>query len=134
MSPTAEPAVMSGKTRVLGGVTVIDTPLITRALDYARVHSEPFLFNHAVRSWLFAVRLGPLEGLPHDAEVVAATSAWGTRAERSAVMSWATNCPKKGQPAAPRASSAPCSANGAPSQPPLASQRGEQVLLDLEGR
>src|SRR5882672_8716348 len=71
MSPTAEPAVMSGKTRVLGGITVIDTPLIARALDYARIHSEPFLFNHAVRSWLFAVRLGQLQGVPYDAEVVA---------------------------------------------------------------
>ncbi len=28
MSLTAEPAVMSGKTRVLGGITVIDTPPI----------------------------------------------------------------------------------------------------------
>jgi hypothetical protein len=74
MSPTAEPTIMSGKTRVLGGITVIDTPLITRAMDYARVHSEPFLFNHAVRSWLFAVRLGQLQGIPHDAEVVAVGS------------------------------------------------------------
>jgi HD domain len=71
MSPTAEPAVMTGKTQVVGGVTVIDTPLITHAMDYARIHSEPFLFNHAVRSWLFAVRLGQLQGVPHDAEVVA---------------------------------------------------------------
>ena len=62
---------MSGRTRVLGGVTVIDTPLITSALDYARVHSEPYLFNHAVRSWLFAVRLGQLQAVSHDAEVVA---------------------------------------------------------------
>lgn len=62
---------MSGKTRVLGGITVIDTPLITRAMDHARTHSEPFLFNHAVRSWLFAVRLGQVQGMPHDAEVVA---------------------------------------------------------------
>jgi hypothetical protein len=71
MSPTAEHAVRSAGTRVLGGVTIIDTPLVTRALEYARTHSEPFLFNHAVRSWLFAVRLGQLEGVPHDAEVVA---------------------------------------------------------------
>jgi hypothetical protein len=62
---------MSGKTRVLGGITVIDTPLIARAMDYARTHSEPFLFNHAVRSWLFAVRLGQLQGMSHDPEVVA---------------------------------------------------------------
>ena len=74
MSLTAEPTIKSGKTRVLGGITVIDTPLITRALDYARKHSEPYLFNHAVRSWLFAVRLGQLQGVPHDAEVVAVGS------------------------------------------------------------
>jgi hypothetical protein len=61
----------SAKARVLGGITVIDTPLIARAMEYARIHSEPYLLNHAVRSWLFAVRLGQLQGLPHDPEVVA---------------------------------------------------------------
>jgi len=71
MSPKAEPAITSRKTQILGGITVIDTPLVTRALDLARAHSEPFLFNHAVRSWLFAVRLGQLQGITHDAEVVA---------------------------------------------------------------
>jgi hypothetical protein len=74
MSLAAEPSVIGAKTRVLGGVTVIDTPLITRAMEYARSHSEPFLFNHAVRSWLFAVRLAQLQGVPHDAEVVAVGS------------------------------------------------------------
>lgn len=58
-------------TRVLGGITVRDTPLIAAALDYAAAHSEPYLFNHAVRSWLFAVRLGQLQGGIHDDEVVA---------------------------------------------------------------
>lgn len=71
MSPTAEPTIIRGQTRVLGGITVVDTPLVTRAMELARAHSEPFLFNHAVRSWLFAVRLGQLQGIPHDAEVVA---------------------------------------------------------------
>src|SRR5258706_8805849 len=71
MAPTTELIVMSGKTRVLGGITVIDTPLITQALDYSRTYSEPYLFNHAVRSWLFAVRLGQLQGTAHDAEVLA---------------------------------------------------------------
>ena len=70
MSRAAE-AVTGATTRVLGGITVVETPLISRALDLARTHSEPFLFNHAVRSWLFAVRLGQLQGLSHDAEVVA---------------------------------------------------------------
>jgi hypothetical protein len=36
---------MNGKTRVLGGIAMPDTPLITRALEYARIHSEAFLFN-----------------------------------------------------------------------------------------
>ena len=72
MSPAAAPAsIASARTRVLGGITVPDTPLITRALDYSHVHSEPYLFNHAVRSWLFAVRLGQLQGVAYDAETVA---------------------------------------------------------------
>jgi hypothetical protein len=71
MSVTAELATTSGKTRVLAGITVGDTPLITRAMEYARAHSEPYLFNHAARSWLFAVRLGQLQGVSYDAEVVA---------------------------------------------------------------
>ena len=70
MSPTAKPAII-GKTQILGGITVIDTPIVTRALDLALTYSEPFLFNHAVRSWLFAVRLGQLQGIANDAEVVA---------------------------------------------------------------
>jgi len=70
MSPTTG-TIQSGTTRVLGGVTVLDTPLISRAMDLARAHSEPYLFNHAVRSWLFAVRLGQLQGIPHDPEVIA---------------------------------------------------------------
>jgi hypothetical protein len=71
MSALATPAGTSGRTRVLGGITVSATPLITTAMEYAHAHSEPYLFNHAVRSWLFAVRLGQLQGIVHDADVVA---------------------------------------------------------------
>lgn len=74
MLPAAEPRIIRERAQVLGGVTVLDTPVVTRAMDLARKHSEPFLFNHAVRSWLFAVRLGQLQGIPHDAEVVAVGS------------------------------------------------------------
>ena len=70
MSPTTE-TILSRNTHVLGGITVDDTPLIGRAMELARLHSEPFLFNHAVRSWLFAVRLGQLQGITYDAEVLA---------------------------------------------------------------
>jgi hypothetical protein len=71
MSPTADATIVSGRTRLVGGITVIDTPLIARAMDHARIHSGPYLYNHAVRSWLFAARLAQLQDVPHDAEVVA---------------------------------------------------------------
>lgn len=71
MSATSAPAPNGGRTRILGGITVSDTPLITDALEYARAYSEPYLFNHAVRSWLFAVRLSQLQGGAYDTEVVA---------------------------------------------------------------
>jgi len=57
--------------RVLAGVSVPDTPLVSRAIEYAREHSEPYLFNHVMRSWLFAATLAQLDGRPHDAEVLA---------------------------------------------------------------
>jgi len=57
--------------RILAGISVPDTPLVNRAFDYARRECEPYLFNHVVRSWLFAARIGQLRNIDHDAEVVA---------------------------------------------------------------
>src|SRR6266446_7461602 len=57
--------------RLIAGVSVPDSPLITAALEYARKLSEPYLFNHAVRSWLFAVKIGHLKRIDYDPEVVA---------------------------------------------------------------
>jgi hypothetical protein len=47
------------------------TPVILHAFDYARERMPAYLFNHVVRSWIFAVQLGKLKGLSYDAEVVA---------------------------------------------------------------
>ena len=58
-------------TRVLAGVTVADGPLITAVIDYAHRLSEPYLFNHAMRSWLFAELIGAGKGIKYDREVVA---------------------------------------------------------------
>jgi hypothetical protein len=58
-------------TRVIAGVSVPDSPLITEALEYAKKLSEPYLYNHAVRSWLFAVKVGHLKAIDYDSEVVA---------------------------------------------------------------
>jgi hypothetical protein len=57
--------------RLIAGVSVPDSPLITEALEYAQKVSEPYLFNHAVRSWLFAAKIGHLKGIDYDPEVVA---------------------------------------------------------------
>jgi hypothetical protein len=57
--------------RKLAGITVPDTPLVGRAIEYARQKCEPYLFNHVMRSWLFAERLGQLQKIEHDTEVVA---------------------------------------------------------------
>src|SRR5215472_15396447 len=58
-------------TRTVAGVLVPDTPFIVRAIEYARLHSEPFLFNHVMRSWLFAVSIARQRNVEHDAEVLA---------------------------------------------------------------
>src|SRR5258705_1921038 len=57
--------------RMLAGIQVPATPIIDRAMEYARQKCEPYLFNHVVRSWLFAVRIGQIKNIEHDAEVVA---------------------------------------------------------------
>ena len=57
--------------RVIAGVSVPDSPLITEAIDYARTLYDPYLFNHAMRSWLFAAKIGQSKGIDCDLEVVA---------------------------------------------------------------
>jgi hypothetical protein len=61
----------SPSTRLIAGVSVPDTPLVTAAIEYAQRLSEPYLFNHAMRSWLFAEAIGRVKGIDYDREVVA---------------------------------------------------------------
>jgi hypothetical protein len=58
-------------TRVLAGVTVPDTPLLSRAIEYVHTNCEPYLFNHVMRSWLFSAVVAQRKGTPHDPEVLA---------------------------------------------------------------
>ena len=58
-------------THFLAGVCVPDTTLVTHAIEYAREHSEPYLFNHVMRSWLFAACVAERNQVAHDAEVLA---------------------------------------------------------------
>jgi len=61
----------TNETRVLAGVSVPKTPLVDKAIDYARTACKPYLFNHVMRSWLFAARIAELQDISHDPEVVA---------------------------------------------------------------
>ena len=71
-TPAVEPKVRRAvATRLEAGVVVPDTPLVTRAIEYAREYSEPYLFNHVMRSWLFAVSLAELNQAVYDGEVLA---------------------------------------------------------------
>jgi len=65
---------MSTPRREIAGVSVPDTPLVARSMEEARSVSDPYLFNHAVRSWLFSVQLADVQGLRYDEEVVAVAS------------------------------------------------------------
>ena len=57
--------------RLVAGISVADSPLITAAVEYAQRLSEPYLFNHAMRSWLFAEAIGRARRIDYDREVVA---------------------------------------------------------------
>ena len=72
---TVTPAKMfvnrDASTQLIAGVSVPDGPLTAAAIEYAQRLSEPYLFNHAMRSWLFAETIGRIKGIEYDREVVA---------------------------------------------------------------
>jgi hypothetical protein len=74
MAPSFAAGTPAPPTRIVAGITVPDTPLVVRALGYASRHCEPYLFNHVVRSWLFAAWLAGREAIAHDAEVLAVSA------------------------------------------------------------
>ncbi|HXV78302.1 MAG TPA: hypothetical protein VEG60_00335 [Candidatus Binatia bacterium] len=74
MTAIAPKAQTEVATRLLARVSVPDTPLISRAIDLARERSETYLFNHVMRSWLFAATLAHRKQLAHDGEVLAVTT------------------------------------------------------------
>ena len=74
MTAIAEKAQPDGAIRLLAGVSVPDTSFISRAIDFARERSEPYLFNHVMRSWLFAVIIAQRKQIAHDGEVLAVTT------------------------------------------------------------
>jgi hypothetical protein len=56
---------------VLAGIKVVDSPLVHDAMELARNSSEPYLFNHAMRSWLFGVVIAENARPAPDSELLA---------------------------------------------------------------
>ena len=48
----------ASQTRLIAGVSVPHGPLIAAVIEHAQRLSEPYLFNHVMRSWLFAEAIG----------------------------------------------------------------------------
>src|ERR1700685_3313439 len=59
---------------VLAGIEVPDTVLVRDAIDLSRSASEPFLFNHVMRSWLFGVLLSEGAERAPDPELLAVSA------------------------------------------------------------
>ncbi len=59
---------------VLAGIKVIDSRMVHDAIELARSSSEPYLFNHAMRSWLFGVLLAEGAKPAPDPELLAVSA------------------------------------------------------------
>ncbi|RCW81897.1 HD domain-containing protein [Phyllobacterium bourgognense] len=62
---------MDTNKQTIASVVVPDTELIRKALDYAKTVYEPYLYNHVLRSWLFAATLADMKNVQHDGEILA---------------------------------------------------------------
>jgi hypothetical protein len=59
---------------VLAGIKVVDTPLVRDAIELARNSSEPYFFNHAMRSWSFGVLIAKGTKPAPDPELLAVSA------------------------------------------------------------
>lgn len=59
---------------VLAGIKVVDTPLVQDAIELARNLSEPYLFNHVMRSWLFGALIAEGATPAPDPELLAVSA------------------------------------------------------------
>ena len=62
---------MDTNKQTIASVVVPDTELIRKTLSYAKTIYEPYLYNHVLRSWLFAATLANMKDVQHDGEVLA---------------------------------------------------------------
>jgi hypothetical protein len=56
--------------RSVAGIQLVDSNVARAAVELSRAASPPYLFNHAMRTYLFASLLGKHNGQPVDAELL----------------------------------------------------------------
>ena len=61
----------ASKIQAISSASIPGGPVVAAAVEYAQRLSEPYLFNHSMRSWLFAEALGRVKNFDYDREVVA---------------------------------------------------------------
>jgi hypothetical protein len=66
----ASGALSGAPPRTVAGVEIPDTPLAREATDTARASEPPEIFNHSLRTFLFAELIAENKGLSHDVEAV----------------------------------------------------------------
>jgi hypothetical protein len=59
---------------ILAGIKATNTALVRDAIDLARSSSEPYLFNHVMRSWLFGILLSEDVKPSPDPELLAVST------------------------------------------------------------
>src|SRR5580658_8973265 len=59
---------------IFAAIRVVDTPLVHDAIELARSSSEPYLFNHVMRSWLFGVLIAEGATPSPDPELLAVSA------------------------------------------------------------
>jgi HD superfamily phosphodiesterase len=59
---------------ILAGIRVVDTQLVRDSMDLARSLSEPYIFNHLMRSWLFGVLIAADAQPAPDPELLAVSA------------------------------------------------------------
>src|SRR5882762_5638368 len=59
---------------ILAGINVVDTPLVHDAMELTRNLSEPYFYNHVMRSWLFGVLIAAGAKPAPDPELLAVSA------------------------------------------------------------